>query len=291
MKLEKITKLLRQPYPFYLKGETLWIIAAIVFFMSFAFNYFFQPFNVYTPEHKFNYFWISFIHSVTPILVLLLFFIILTYFLKLEEVWTVGKEMLALVIAFLCVGIGQFLIRDIIYDNPNNWSWNYFFEEIRNTFLVGILFTSILVPLNWNRLYRHNLSMANTLNNSRPELNTPKSPTTVFITTQVKADNFELDVSRFLFAKAEGNYLEIFQKKNDSFEKLVKRIPIKEFEAQLSSYPAILKTHRSYLVNLNEIKTVEGNAQGYRLFGKDFPEKVPVSRNMISKFEKRMQVL
>jgi hypothetical protein len=66
MKLEKITKLLRQPYPFYLKGDTLWIIAAILFFMSFVFNYFFQPFHVYTPEHKFDYFWISLIHSITP---------------------------------------------------------------------------------------------------------------------------------------------------------------------------------------------------------------------------------
>lgn len=283
--------LLRQPYPFYLKGNTLWIIAAIIFLMSFIFNYFFQPFNVYTPEHKFNYFWISIIHSVTPIIVLLLFFIVLRLILKMEDVWTVGKEMLALVLAFLCVGIGQFLIRDIIYDNPNNWSWGYFFEEIRNTFLVGILFVSILVPLNWNRLYRHNSSMATAWNNKRNSTVTTKDNASVFITTQVKADNFELDVSRFLFAKAEGNYLEIFQKKNDSFEKLVKRIPIKEFEAQLGSYPAILKTHRSYLVNLNEINAVAGNAQGYQLSGTDFPEKVPVSRNKISVFEKRMQAL
>ena len=50
---------IRQPYPYYFKGKNLWIIAAVIFGMSMGFNYFFEPFVVYRPEHKVSYFCIK----------------------------------------------------------------------------------------------------------------------------------------------------------------------------------------------------------------------------------------
>ena len=34
------------------------------------FSYLFQPFVVYTPEHKMDYFWISVIHACSPVVII-----------------------------------------------------------------------------------------------------------------------------------------------------------------------------------------------------------------------------
>jgi hypothetical protein len=299
---DNLSRFFTQPYPFYYKGKSLWIIAAILFVFSFVFNYFFQPFNVYHPEHKMSYLMISVIHSITPFVIILLFSVF-SVSPETEERWTVLKEMLLLVILLFIVGIVQFLIRDIIYDNPDNWSWKYFFEEIRNTFLVGSLIAIILISLNFNRLNYWNKKRADELNLSSIKNNNQSDKkdvddsgvddSGVFIETQVKADDFKLKVDNLLFAKSEGNYIEFYlmdvrSVTDMTVNKFVKRLTLKDLESALKPFPEIIRTHRSYLVNLNQIMGVEGNAQGYKLRLKDYDGTVPVSRNMIGNFNNVM---
>jgi DNA-binding LytR/AlgR family response regulator len=63
---------------------------------------------------------------------------------------------------------------------------------------------------------------------------------------------------------------------------------LKEFENQLNAPSHIIKTHRSYLVNLHHVSDIKGNAQGYQLYLKQHPEPIPVSRGMIPLFERRI---
>ena len=295
---DRLSRFLSQPYPFYYKGKSLWMIAVILLIFSFVFNYFFKPFNVYLPEHRMSYLGISAIHSITPFIILLLFSLFRVP-PETEEKWTVLKEMFLLVTLLFLIGVGQFLIRDIIYDNPDNWSWKYFIEEIRNTFLVGSLIVIILISLNFNRLNYRNRKRAEVLNmtsgytkqnfdlNTENDISQSAGKYEVFIETQVKADDFMLKVDNLLFAKSEGNYIE-FYLKDVTVDRTVKRLTLKELESALEPFPEIIRTHRSYLVNTNQVKGVEGNAQGYRLSLRDFDGTVPVSRNMIGKFDNVM---
>lgn len=282
----KAIEIFRQPYPFYYKGSGFLLVSGIVFIMSLLFNYIFEPFVVYRPEHKFDYFWISMIHSFNAFLVV---FVIL--FIKSRKVdedsWTVGKEIGLIGLMLLMIGVCQFLARDLIYDNPDNWSLRYLLEEIRNTFLVGILFVIILVPLNYLRLLKAHLITARSINAQSLPVKIPESTTLISIITQQKSDDFELDITRFLYAKADGNYLEVFLENEVTASKLIKRMTLKELEQQLEPFPEFLKTHRSYLVNLQKVIHVKGNAQGYFLQLRGANEEVPVSRGMISKFEEQ----
>jgi hypothetical protein len=239
-----------------------------------------------------HYFWISVVHSLVPILVLLLIVGALLHKNVLIDSWIVKKETFLLLGFFLFTGIGQFLIRDLIYDNPNNWSWGYFFEEIRNTFIVGTLLMLILIPLNFNRLYFRNQRRAAQFQ-EKPEsvLDTKRreSLTSISIKTQLKGDDFELNPNEFIFARSDKNYLEIFLKQEGKLIKRVKRMTIKELNAQLSQLSFMTRTHRSYLVNLHQVAKVSGNAQGYRLELKDVPDILPVSRTMIHNFEQQLQ--
>lgn len=285
---KRLTHLFVQPYPFYYKGYVVWKLAALLFLMTLLFCYIFEPFEVYVPEHKISYFWISLIHAFTPVII-----IAVISFIKpsaqTEDDWNVRNEILLVALFLLMVGITQFLIRDLIYNNPNNWSWRYFYEEIRNTFLIGSLFAVILISLNANKLKRKNdksakmavwpLKVAEPLPNS-----------ILHIRTQVKSDDFILDVNNFLFAKASGNYTELYlnlEREN----RLLKRITIKDLESTLKPISSIVKTHRSYLVNIHHISGVEGNAQGYKLKLNNYNGYVPVSRNMIEVFNDKLKEL
>ena len=277
---------LKNPYPLYYNGKALWVISGLLFIMSLFFTYFFEPFDVYTPEHRMNFFWISFIHALLPALLLLLVSLFV-FAPEAEEKWTIGKEIRFVFLFILLVGFAQFLIRDIIYDNPNNWSFRYLYEEIRNTILVGGLFVLILVPLNFNRLNAKNSKKASVLNASH-DLLKPLENSEILIKTNLKNENLQFDVNSLLFVRADGNYVELFLT-GDKIKKVLKRITIKELEVVLKPYSHIIKTHRSYLVNIRHIKNVTGNAQGYKLKLNNFDDTVPVSRNMIASFNARIK--
>ncbi|MFY0599448.1 MAG: LytTR family transcriptional regulator [Cyclobacteriaceae bacterium] len=269
-------KFTRQPYPFYYEGKSLLAIMGLLFLMTFIFNYAFEPFNVTYAEHKMDYIWISAIHSLTPAIAI--FFLSLAGIaLKVEAKWNIWKEALFISFFFLTVGIIQFLIRDLIYDNANNWSWQYLLEEVKNTFMVGSLFAAILLPINFNRLNTQNIRNARVLNDTITEESQASTPKNI-----IRIEETELDLTQFIFAKAEGNYLEIHL--NNHPKKLI-RATLKNLETLLANHSHLIKTHRSYLVNSNYIEKVTGNAQGYQLLIKN--HKVPVSRNMIEDFNKK----
>lgn len=284
-----INKFLQTPYPFYFRGRSLLYFGLIIFLLALFFNYFFVPFNVNAAEHKMDYFWISFIHALMPIVILLLLYPFIYLSPSLDEHWTIGKDIIFLSVYLLLIGIGQFLIRDIIYDNPNNWSWGYLREEVSNTFLVGMLLVGLIVSANFNRLNARYIKEANLLEHSRRVFKTSHNVGIVPIETQVKMDRFDLEIDQFLFAKAEGNYLILYMFNGQDIIQLLKRITIKEFEKQLGAIDQIVRTHRSYIVNLSFLEHVKGNAQGYQLSLQHGDSTIPVSRNMIPTFESRLQ--
>ncbi|NER10096.1 transcriptional regulator, LytTR family [Muriicola jejuensis] len=284
-----IKKFLQTPYPFYFRGRSLLYFGLIIFFLALFFNYFFIPFNVNSAEHKMDYFWICVLHSLMPLAILLLMYPYIHFSPTLDEHWNIGRELVFLCAFLLLIGIGQFLIRDLIFDNPNNWSWGYLREEVSNTFLVGILLVGLIVSVNFNRLNARYIRDAQELERSRLLEARKKDKSVIPIETQVKMDNFDLEVEKFIFAKAEGNYLTIHLNKEGQPVKMLKRISISDFEQQAQAIDNIIRTHRSYVVNLSFLRHVKGNAQGFQLSLEHCAQEIPVSRNMIPAFESRLR--
>ncbi|GAF01760.1 LytR/AlgR family response regulator transcription factor [Saccharicrinis fermentans] len=282
----KILRFLSRPYTYNYHGRNLWRMAALLFILASLFNYLFQPFTVYLPEHKINYLWISLIHACVPFCVIsFLPFCILRF--KAQNNWNVRKELLLITLFLLLVGVFQFLIRDMIYDNANNWSWRYLYEEIRNTFLTGVLLTLLLAAINYNIFHHKSCFNHEVLDISGNAIDITNNKH-VFIKTRVKSEAFKLDLDRFLFAKADGNYVELYLNEQEG-KKIVKRISLTELSTTLVQYPNIMRTHRSYLVNLCYLKSREGNAQGYKIKLHHYPKKIPVSRKMMQEFNQRIK--
>ncbi|MEE9363516.1 MAG: LytTR family DNA-binding domain-containing protein [Cellulophaga sp.] len=281
LKFAQIRKYLKEPYPYYYGNRHRLILLLFISILSFSFSYFFEPFVVNLAEHKISSIWILLIHAFIPFPIAYIYFSLINKTLKDVTTWTLGKEILHLSIILLQIGIVDFLIRDLIYINPNNWSFEYFWEEIRNTFLIGVLLLIIVLPLNLERLInKHTSSLKKISSNTTLESNN----ISVFIQSPVLNESFELKIKDFIFAKVESNYTEVFISSSDGVKKVLIRITLKELEEQLKSVSRIFKTHRSFLVNLNAIESISGNAQGYQLVLKNCSIIVPVSRSTITNF-------
>lgn len=99
-------------------------------------------------------------------------------------------------------------------------------------------------------------------------INAPTSQTDYFF---IKADNRieKIEIAKILFIEAVENYSTIYT----SLKKYMTLLSLKSLEEKLHGY-AFLKVHRSYVVALNKIESLEGNMILISSY------KIPVSRQL-----------
>lgn len=275
-----------KPYPYQYTFERLPQITLLIFTVDFLFLFIFRPFNVNYSEHRFNYLSQTLIQSSMAALVILIHLSLFNVFFrkwKSDSEWKLYKEVLLILGACFYLGIKAFFIRELIYDNPNNFSLNYFYEEITHSFLVGGVFFGIYTFVNYYRLSILNkkeaLTISKDLGKDRLE-----SSEVIHIETHVKNDSFDLDLDQFILARADGNYVEFYIKNSTGIDKKLVRLSLKDLEDQLKSHRFIIRTHRTFVVNSRKIKKVSGNALGYAIDFDDVDFQVPVSRGKIKEF-------
>lgn len=280
-------------YPKRYQSQNLIKSSVTVFLILLVFLLLFKPFGVYDPELKMHYLVICFFHAVAPALILFTYFGILNYSKKAKDQikWTLLKEYIQIGIILVLMGTTSFLMRDLLYNNPNNWSWNYFFEEIRNCLIAGTFFYFFL---RLSSFYFESKNGSPFVLQFTPLAIEPAKATlesTIFINTHVKQDDFSLDINQLLFAKADGNYIELTKSNENKITTEVKRISLTQFETQIIDYPHFFRCHRTYLVNMFKIEKMSGNSQGYLLSFHETDIKIPVSRKQIDSFNSRYQEL
>ena len=134
----KMKVYIKQPYPYYYEDlKKVFLLLCCISIVSFLFSYLFEPFNTDEAEHKISSLEIVIMHALIPVPIALGYLFLLNKTIKDTISWTIGKEFFHLSMILFIIGLTDFLIRDLIYTNPDNWSLRYLWEEIRNTFLVG----------------------------------------------------------------------------------------------------------------------------------------------------------
>lgn len=280
-------------YPRRYQSQNLIKSSIVVFLSILLFLLAFKPFGVYDPELRMHYFFICFLHALAPAVVLFIYFRTVNYFriLKNKTEWTLLKEYIYIGFLLVFIGITSFLMRDLLYTNSNNWSWNYLFEEIRNCLVAGIFFYFFL---RLSSFYLESKKGSPFILQFIPLEVEPEKAALIsdlFISTQVKQDDFSLNVDQLLFAKADGNYIELTKSNGSQITTEVKRISLTQFENQITDYPHFFRCHRTYLVNMFKVEKVSGNSQGYLLSFSETDVKIPVSRKQVDSFNDYYQEL
>jgi hypothetical protein len=291
--MNKIFKFLKSPFPFAENLYRKWGIILGVGFFVWLFLKIFQPFGLYDLEmtHK-DLFFIG--YGVLSSLVLFIMFYV---FPKLfpaafsERNWTLGKHLLWLMVMLFLIGMGNFIYScsiGIFICSSRTFLLFQFY-----TLVIGLFPVVGLTVLTLQALKSRYTSEADDISRQNFMKNTEASPEREIIlsSASVSEEDLVFQMSELYGIASDGNYIRVFLKSKERPEQNIMRKTLKETEDELAEVDEILRVHRSYLVNLGEVKRVTGNAQGLILHFDNSDISIPVSRKYISDFRSKYNQL
>lgn len=116
------------------------------------------------------------------------------------------------------------------------------------------------------------------------------SPILKFIAENNK-DYFEITPASLISISSQDNYVEFIFQKEKKIHKELLRSTLSRVEDILVGQQYFLRCHRAFIVNLNRIKSVEGNSQGYRINMEGHNQPIPVARPKNKALKERIHSL
>ncbi len=214
-----------------------------------------------------------------------------------EENWVVWKETLALLSVLLFIALGNLCYGNLIH--ISHFNVEELLLAMAATFLLAIFPITANVVLKYNRFVELNQKDAQLMEveileyqeRSDHEIPEPtdneqnsEPDVMLVLTADNEKDKLEIKPEELLYIESADNYSNVVYLKNDQVTKQLIRGSLKRLESQIS-LPYILRCHRSYIVNIKQIGHIKGNAQGYKIEFKKYPEHtISVSRNYAKVF-------
>lgn len=290
-----LIKWLNQPYPFDNTWKDNIKNAAYGGIFVFLFLVIFQPFGLSFPK---GMFWkavliCSYFGLVTTA-VLILLGICMRYFPVFfkEKSWVIWKEILVNLLTILGIGMGNMLLAMQLFNEKMTWLG--FLAWQGTTLSIGIfpiLFTAYTKQQILQKRHRSGAAQLNT-KLPAPEVHR-SSPQQQFI--QLHGDNqneqYSFMPTDLLYIEAADNYVKVAIHTGEQAQTQLLRGSLKKMEAQLLDFPFCFRCHRTYVVNLNKVDQVSGNAQGYKLHLLGGKILIPVSRSLNKEIDRRMSHL
>ena len=200
-----------------------------------------------------------------------------------DQEWTVGREIAQTMANVLLITIGNFLLS--CYLEFFSWSFETLMLFIGFTWAVGIIPVTIQALVRQNIYHRRNAKAGtddNQIIAERPLYSLPSVALRISREDGEKA--FQTKTANVLAIESSGNYIEVHQKEG---KPALIRKSLNSTEELLPE--SFFRTHRSWIVNLNLINHVDGNARGYTLSFENSELLVPVSRGKLKEFDAALQ--
>ncbi len=194
--------------------------------------------------------------------------------------WTLGKWILHVMVLVLFISIGNFLFNQHI--GAGSYSWRSFISIAFSTLAIGIFPITVVGLMVMNKHQRRHKEEASHLHPHRSSNGT----SVVSLDTQTRSSSLEIQSDRLGFLEAMENYVVVNFADEEKVKKEVLRNTLSNMENSLPE--SFVRCHRSYIVNLDLVESVSGNAQGLRLKVAGFESLVPVSRKYIPLLKKRL---
>lgn len=211
-----------------------------------------------------------------------------------EKNWTVGKQILNILLVLLLIGTLNFLAYPLLFDAHLNW--RNFTHAMMTTVTVGI------VPITIYTLYKQNIKLKQFRQEAavlQEKLQEKKQADQIAPVATIRHniitfagennnEKFSVDEQELVYLESASNYVKVFFEKNGRLNYTIIRSTMKKMEETLQDHSLFFRCHRAYVINLEKIVSVEGNAQGYKLRINGSEELVPVSRNLNKEFSDRL---
>lgn len=279
--MNKLKQFLKHPYPYYDKP---WVIIAVCFVSVLFIMAVFEPF-------KFELTHPSHILLLTGYLIIFVIdtSIIFIFFPKIfprfynPDTWTAGKNLLNYLLVLFLLGLSvafyNLWVLPRYFHYPINNPLPFIVKDIFSTIAIGILPFTIITFIVKNRELKQNLAKSTELNHSLGERKQTETNSEARITLSgATKDVVTVRRESILYVEASGNYVDIFHADSGKIQHNLLRATLRQIEDELALYPEFIRCHRAFIVNVNRICHVSGNAQGYKLSIQGTNEQIPVSR-------------
>jgi hypothetical protein len=295
--IKSMLSILHKPYPSFAYSSRSYGMTVISGGLVFAILFFLQPFDLEneTTLRRFN---ISLSYAASTWIVCTSFLIVvpvLTPALFDDRHWTVGKELSYFSLMLASIAVCNTMLNQWLGNTA--FSMSSLFTMTGYTLLVGMAPVTLSVLLKQQRLLRRFATEAHQLNKEKKQNShesIPDAPATktdnlesIILQGDNRNELLELPVTHFYAAEARDNYCNIYFEKEGRLQEILFRTTLKKLEQQFAKWPGLWRCHKSFLVNLDKVEEVSGNAQGYRLHFKNGALQVPVSRSMNAELKER----
>jgi len=173
----------------------------------------------------------------------------------------------------------------------NRLSWENFIET-----LIIIGFCSFAIGLYWRYKFRsrylfaeleetrrlnEQLKMIEHIKPNPSSLNNDDFSSTITL-KGTTSESIRLLVSDLLYIEAVGNYVKVYQWKDEKLHSDMLRATSKQMEEELNSFAMIVRCHRAFIVNLQQVEQIISKTGSMQLLIKHTHEFIPVSRSNMS---------
>lgn len=293
-----LSKLLKQPFPYDGGIRNHLAIAACFGLFIFVFLMIFAPFNLdqYTARRLFGIALGYGLITTSCIFVASSVFPILVPEFFREGSWTTGRQIILTAAIVFIVGLANYLASPLFVRTRWNLKSALWFQGI--TIIVALLPVTVYILSRQNHLLRKFSQQAEEIDEKLQRNIKAQDSHVREIEEKIsqkiilygdyqneKIEVFPEDLSLIISA---SNYIKVFHVQKNTLVHSIIRSTLKKAEEAVSPYPTFFKCHRAFIVNLDKVVHVEGNAQGYKIKIDGHEELIPVSRSLNNEFSDKL---
>jgi DNA-binding LytR/AlgR family response regulator len=303
--MTKLLSILHKPYPLEERKPAQIKLAFLFSFVVFLFLLLLKPFGN-SPNFSQVLLNSGIAGLLTFIAIIFDFFVLFPLFPKFfkEERWTILREIIFTII--IITTIATFNVAAGVFIWHGSFSFANWLSMIFYTAVIGIAPATVSILINQARLLKKYRNEAVTINENLPAQVIPKEiivetsstletenfieepaietafhiPTHITLQAENEKDNITISYTSFLAATSADNYVKIFYQENEKLKITIIRSTLKRVEENTAAFPLFFRCHRTAIVNMSLVQSVNGSAQGYRLQLPFLQEEIPVSRNL-----------
>ncbi len=295
--LSGIIDLFRRPFPVMEDWEMRWVVILFHGLFVAIFLPIFKPFqDIFLTNTPF----INAGLGIVVSLVLAFNHFLISKVLPIDlKKWTIGKSILWTMYDVLAVILGVFIYQNY-WTNFDAFTWIDLWRITYSTIALAAIPVMISTILLENWLLRRNLRRASELQQSvqeqkpippqttNPTPITANNPEFLSLFSDNKSEWIKLRPKDLILLESSDNYVCIYYKEKEKVQKKLLRSTLTKLEHQIE-LASIFRCHRSYMVNINQIKQVEGNSRGLQLDLLDLDQTIPVSRKYVKAIQQLLR--
>ncbi len=276
--ISKIKTLLKQPYPLNIEFSKSFLAIIVTSIFIPLFLIVFQPFGLGEIKSDSKIWYFLSYGPLTFTFLSFTFYGLTKLFPGIfdEEEWTVGKESAWILFN---VFFGGLVTISYHYATPFcEASYSSLFQNLLQAFVVAMIPETLYVLSTYNAFLKTRLRNAERVNQTlqfAPEL---RDENHLELASENGKEIISLPIGELLFIQSTDNYSNVVKLEKDNIKKTLLRSSLKKLEVQIQT-PYIIRCHRSFIVNLAKVKSINGNARGYKLFLENVANPIPVARD------------